>query len=147
LLTFIHKDTVQFYEYLCFETKSGFKLEASGEHLIYCLSNKNQGVPKFMLARSVIAGDFLVKYDGSLQEIATVYKIFYKGCYAPLSQSGTLIINDFVVSCYAECDHNDCHLFMKPLIMYKNSTFKEGNKILDTQIQPYAKTLQKYLPN
>jgi hypothetical protein len=79
-----------------------------------------------MLAGSVTIGDSLVKYDGKLHEIVNVSKKFYKGCYAPLTQSGTLIVNDFVVSCFAEYDHDDCHLFMKPLIMYKAMTFREG---------------------
>ena len=61
------------------------------------------------------------------------------GRYAPLTENGTLIVNGFFVSCYAEHEnHLVAHMAFKPLIL-KNKMIKsekEGEEI--DGIHPYA---------
>ena len=54
------------------------------------------------------------------------------GYYAPLSSSGTLMVNGFYVSCYAEIkNHNLAHQAMLPLALYSEikMNLTERNKI------------------
>jgi len=85
--------------------------------LIFC--NDEKGF-RFKLSSKLVIGDKLVKHDRTLAEITQIVTIKAEGFYAPLTANGTLVVNGFLASCYAEHpNHDNMHLMMKPLILYK----------------------------
>lgn len=53
------------------------------------------------------------------KKIIAVKSVFKRGYFAPLSFSGTLIVNGFFVSCYADIESHDlAHKGMFPLRLY-----------------------------
>ena len=74
-----------------------------------------------------------------------------RGFIAPLTESGTLIINGMHVSCYAFPSHSLVHFVMKPIAFwykmknyfgYEEAKSKlEAKLISDTPIHPYARFL------
>ena len=93
IYAFAHDDDETVAEFLQLQTNTGI-LEVTGEHLIYL-----HGKPNPRRADSIQVKDTLQGKDGAtvVKEIRTVQKA---GLHAPLTPSGTLIVNDIMASCY-----------------------------------------------
>lgn len=145
LVTFIHRDAKNFYPYAKITTEDDSFIEISSRHLIYC--KKNEGSVKFVWPKDLQVGDYLIRNDKSFQKISKIEQVVKLGRYAPLSQNGTLIVNGFLVSCYAEYENHDvAHLAFKPLI-FKNKIASEKNVEDLHGIHPYAQMLIKSFPS
>ena len=76
------------------------------KHLIWVLDQRKSYF-EYKTAESVLIGDHLQFYESNLNmtKIVNVYKIerlqLNQGIYAPLTQSGTLLIDNIKVSCYS----------------------------------------------
>lgn len=123
LVTFIHRDAKNLYPYAKITTEDDNTIEISSRHLIYCKTE--EGSIKFLWPKDLKIGDSLIKNDKTFLKIKSIEKVVKKGRYAPLTSNGTLIVNGFLVSCYAEYEsHNAAHLAFKPLI-FKNKVNPE----------------------
>ena len=69
-------------------------LKVTGEHLL--------AIPdgKFVAAKSLQVGDLLESGDATSAVVTEIKSAAKKGLYAPLTQSGTLIVNGIKTSCY-----------------------------------------------
>ena len=103
VITFIHRQPDLFQEFLQITTLRYKKiLKITEDHLIFVEKNgKEAAIP----ARDVKIGDMVyVKVGGKemLEKDAVqgVSIVFEKGVYAPVTLSGTILVNDVYTSCY-----------------------------------------------
>ena len=103
VITFIHRQPDLFQEFLQITTLRYKKiLKITEDHLIFVEKNgKEAAIP----ARDVKIGDMVyVKVGGqeTLEKDAVqgVSIVFEKGVYAPVTLSGTILVNDVYTSCY-----------------------------------------------
>ena len=103
VITFIHRQPDLFQEFLQITTLRYKKiLKITEDHLIFVEKNgKEAAIP----ARDVKIGDMVyVKVQGQemLEKDAVqgVSIVFEKGVYAPVTLSGTILVNDVNTSCY-----------------------------------------------
>jgi len=100
-------------------------LEISAEHLMFADSGKS------MLAASVKVGDRLIGRSNQQQQqivrVEAIQNITRRGIYAPLTETGTLLVNGILVSSYASL--NDSPLFRSQNIAH---AFVAGRRLLCT---------------
>ena len=100
VITFIHREQVKLQEFLRITTTKNNNLKITEDHLLFVEKN---GLSQAIPARVVKIGDTVyVKQNGlmrtaTVQDISTVYE---KGVYAPMTRSGTILVNDVHTSCY-----------------------------------------------
>ena len=100
VITFIHREQEKLQQFLSITTTKNSNLKITEDHLLFVEKN---GLPQAIPARVVKIGDTVyVKQNGlmktaTVQDISTVYE---KGVYAPVTRSGTILINDVHTSCY-----------------------------------------------
>merc|ERR1711998_187870 len=95
-------------------TSTGSAIELTPAHMIMTSTGMKQ-------AGEVQVGDSLVKQTGELSEV--VRKEAGKvSVTAPITMSGTIVVNGVVASCYAYGSHETIHLFLSPFrVIYKIS--------------------------
>ena len=103
VITFIHRQPDLFQEFLQITTLRYKKiLKITEDHLIFVEKNgKEAAIP----ARDVKIGDMVyVKVGGQemleKDAVQCVSIVFEKGVYAPVTLSGTILVNDVYTSCY-----------------------------------------------
>ena len=103
LVSYLHYSPNTIRTYIRFDCENGKTLDASGGHLLYVLVGEEKY--GFKMAKRLTSEDSLVDKYGKPQRIVAIRYVKKVGLYAPLSREGTLIVNDFVVSCYASSTH------------------------------------------
>ena len=119
MITFLHKDekiVSNFYVLKMLNHSEPLKLSA--EHLIarFDLETKRQ---EFIYAKDVKIGDLLFSHlKNDHVKVIDISVEAEKGAYAPLTEDGTLFVNNILVSCYANIQsHKLAHFSMQPIIM------------------------------
>mmetsp|Transcript_67077 Transcript_67077/g.119363 ORF Transcript_67077/g.119363 Transcript_67077/m.119363 type:complete len:402 (+) Transcript_67077:125-1330(+) len=108
VIAWLHFDPYDTAPVLHFRHSIG-KLHTSPGHLVFSRRPGSEGVPSTkmapILARDIRLGDRLLApwIDGTLAEpeVLEIGKVSKKGLYAPLVESGTLLVDGTAVSCYA----------------------------------------------
>jgi len=173
-LTYLHIEPEMRAEFIQLRCEDGSQLDISPEHLLFKSVN---GRAKPVPAKSIEIGESLFRISLQPQEKG-IYRskvleikscVTMSGVYAPLTQSGTLIVNGFFVSCYSHVkSHQTAHRAMGLLRFWKQkrtsgkkrnlrssechpsflNSRKEDNRTVG--IHPYAQLLmgiRKLLPN
>ncbi|CAF1424414.1 unnamed protein product [Rotaria sp. Silwood1] len=124
MIFMLDKETSKQAKFYTFITDSGHKISLTSVHLIPILSSNSK--LDYIPAKQVKLGDqFYVNINGKVnyspvQNITIEYK---KGYFAPLTMTGTLLVNDVYSSCYALAkSHKWSHLFMTPFRWYYKLT-------------------------
>jgi len=102
------------------ETSSGRKIPVTAAHSLFarqCLSDDRQWSTKS--AHEIRVGDCLPRYhtDGDVvEESVTNIRVFdARGIRQPVSEAGTIIVDDVVISCYDRVVNQDAtHLALFP---------------------------------
>lgn len=100
VISFIHREQEKLQEFLSITTTNNSNLKITEDHLLFVEKN---GLPQAIPARGVKIGDSVyVKQNeligtGTVKEISIVYE---KGVYAPVTSSGTILVDDVHTSCY-----------------------------------------------
>eukprot|EP00932_Pfiesteria_piscicida_P019188 SRR837773.6017.p1 GENE.SRR837773.6017~~SRR837773.6017.p1 ORF type:complete len:274 (+),score=57.18 SRR837773.6017:81-824(+) len=123
VVALLHENRTNVGLYLRVKHDSGY-LDVSPEHLVRALqqgafvdaSSEGSWVP----AENLRAGDYLVDADGHWVQITGVSRICLCGAFAPLTASGSLLVENVLCSCYAppsalSASHDACHAAMLPL--------------------------------
>lgn len=141
---FIHMERIGIYEFLRLfytvnhQTNFTSTIELSSNHLIFIYNQTN---PVF--ASEIDIGSKLqVIEDGELVsgEIVRIEKVKSQGFYAPLTPSGTIVINNVVSSNYASVqNHYFAHLVMQPYRWWR--MFIGPNKSIGSEINWYTSML------
>jgi len=120
-----HETTVQIYE---IETNSGRKIPVTAEHSLFvrrCLTDDRKWSPKS--AQQIQIGDCVPRFhtiDGGevIEEAVTKIRVFDAiGIRQPVTETGTIIVDDVVVSCYDRVVNQDAtHMALFPYRWFTN---------------------------
>lgn len=101
VITFIHRQPDVFQQYLKITTFTKKILKITEDHLLFV---EKEGGATAIPARDVTIGDTVfVRGDlGALERDAVhnISHVYEKGVYAPVTLSGTILVNDVLTSCY-----------------------------------------------
>ena len=101
VITFIHRQPDVFQQYLKITTFTKKILKINEDHLLFV---EKEGEATAIPARDVTIGDTVfVRGDlGALERDAVhnISHVYEKGVYAPVTLSGTILVNDVLTSCY-----------------------------------------------
>jgi hypothetical protein len=119
MITFLHKDekiVSNFYVLKMVNHSEPLKLSA--EHLIAKFDQETKQ-QEFIFAKDIKVGDLLFSHlKNDHVRVIDISTETEKGAYAPLTEDGTLFVNNILVSCYANIQsHKLAHYSMQPIIM------------------------------
>lgn len=139
--------------FLRISTRNSTKpLFISAEHLIFLFNQNQQSV----LAHQLRSGDRIQRRatDGSIQsdEISEIHSVMRNGYFAPLTPSGTIVVDDVVVSTYATVkDHHLAHRFMSFyrfwIRLFGPSNRNDGSTKEQIEIHWILKSMEKFAKN
>jgi len=120
ILDFLHADAEAFADYWTFELANGASFSASADHLIFVNVEKLA-----KRASEVVVMSDRVWYGVEAPEMVLVQsrrKERKRGVYSPLTNSGTLIVNNVHVSAYAFpiFSHEVMHMTMSPYRLFRS---------------------------
>jgi hypothetical protein len=103
-LTYLHFDPEREAEFLIIRCEGGTEITMTGSHLIFRVQG-DDGKLKATPARNIKIGDCLLHVSGHdlsrrPVRVVEIELTWSKGVYAPLTRSGTMIVDGFLVSCY-----------------------------------------------
>lgn len=135
VIAYLHKDDSIITEYYQIKTDSNETLKISGKHLIAKYESIKQNYI-FVYAKDLQVND-LIQLNSNRVKINKIDIISERGAYAPLTEDGTLYVNNVFVSCYAKIQsHKIAHFVMKPIIYLTN--YFNSNSYLINEIDSSA---------
>ncbi len=125
-ITYLHRDEHVLADFIKIITNQNKTIKISEKHLVATLRNKKV---EFILAKNLNENDFLVSYDDNenmiYEEIISIIKYVQEiGVYAPLTETGTMLVDDVLVSCYANIDKHDWAHFAFKLYIYPKNFYE-----------------------
>jgi len=146
--TYLHFEKEVSAEFLVLSCEKDLVLVISEAHILFKRSAQGNKSFKAEMARTVEIGDSLLHLNGDkVVENVRVLGIERKiclGAFAPLTKSGTLIVDGFLVSSYAHVDSQaKAHVSMAPLRLWYqlNARIGKHTKIPKSGVHAWAKTL------
>jgi len=103
-LGWIHKETETDMQFFTLETQSQ-KIVLSAKHVIFTKTNQIQPEPVTTFADMVKVGDLLHILENNTirwEEVVRIQTDTRTGIYAPLTSSGTILVDNILASCYAD---------------------------------------------
>lgn len=107
IIMFFHQDPNLRSHFRTIETEDHQKLAITPLHLIYKLNKHTQHEVVDYVNR-ITTGDLLYVRDSlhpsepiTMRRVVNVKEVTLSGVYAPLTETGTIIVDDIVASCYA----------------------------------------------
>ena len=101
VVTFIHRQPELMQEFLKITTLKKKFLQITEDHLLFV---RKGGQPSAIPARDVSIGDtmYLRGDQGELETdaVQSIGSVYEKGAYAPVTLSGSILVNDVHTSCY-----------------------------------------------
>jgi len=130
-------------EFYKLTTDSGNTLTMTGNHGLFIW---NAATAKATFAKDLSVGDLLVVSKSSnksqVERLANISIVAEFGALGPLTQSGTLIVNNISTSCYASYPHDLAHMALLPARWWphiflddEESQMKEGTRNYITNIK------------
>lgn len=157
---FIHQDYQTPTEFITLTLENGRRLSATGNHMVFILENDKK---LFIRMEEIKMGNKLIQYSheerfGSRPRVVKIEKEVKIGFICPLTMSGTLLVNGFLVSSYADVDNFKVangsffplkvwygmkDLFTKASIIEEPERKVHAKKLKSSEIHPYAKVLMR----
>lgn len=106
VLAFLDRNVNQSREFVRLDTEDGQRLTVTPSHLVMAWLPQRQTV-HYMFADQIQEGDYLLASVNSNLEPKKVVKVaavLSQGVFAPLTTTGTVIVDDVAASCYAVID-------------------------------------------
>lgn len=137
ILLFMHHSPDQSAQFLRITTESGINITITPSHLILRWQKPNvtilyDAIPVY--ARDVRVNDQLLLHGNDsrrqlfVDRIVNIEVIYQTGVYAPLTVTGTIVVNDVVASCYAVIySQRLAHLAFAPIRFYNSVTTSFSN--------------------
>ena len=139
----IHHEKKKYYPFIQLivlndQLNSTHAIEISSKHLIF-----KYGKTEAVFASEIQIGDYLqlvIQSNIFPGKVIQVNEILSQGFSAPLTYSGTIIVNDLVCSNYAEArNHHLAHLVMQPYRWWR--TIFRTKQIIETDLDWYSSIL------
>lgn len=136
--TILHFEPNRIAQYLILKTQSGDTLKISPNHLIF-LENL-----EVKFASEVKIGDVLITANGNKSMVVDINYLMRRGVFAPVTHSGTIIVDGILVSCYASFpNHHLAHVATAPLRRYYSICKK--HQMPDEGVNIYASILKLFV--
>lgn len=127
-VTYLHKDADVLAKYISIRTSFNQSITISSLHLIAKHVNSKL---EFVFAKEINLGDF-IKAESGLQKVIELSEVYRNGAYAPLTESGTIVVDSVLASCYANTNwHSAAHFVFQPLIKFSKFFNVEGGLLDD----------------
>jgi len=113
----LHMDSINgFTTFIRVTTESGKRLMLTPNHLIHIKGSS----PKFASSLQIGEEVFVIENSTVVPDIIiSTEQVFDKGANSPLTESGSIVVNDILASCYAAHNNHDAiHMFLAPLRIY-----------------------------
>lgn len=107
VITFIHRQPEVLQEFLQITTERNNILKITEDHLLFA---ERTGIARAIPARDVEVGDTLyVRAVHSVEKdaVLSISKVYEEGAYAPVTLSGTVLVNNVHTSCYFDVLSHD----------------------------------------
>jgi hypothetical protein len=110
-VSYSHEEAETLTRYVSIQTASKRHLKISEFHLIVKVNPSAE--TEFVYASELKLNDILLDADLNMDAIVSLDVVYDKGAYAPMTEAGTIIVNNVVASCYANFrSHNFAHFAM-----------------------------------
>jgi len=114
VIVFVHRQPDVMQEFLKITTLKKKTLKITKDHLLFV---EKKGQAAAIPAKNVNIGDtvYVRGGQGAVEKdaVQSISRIFEKGVYAPVTLSGTILVNDVHTSCYVDVlSHEWCHRAM-----------------------------------
>ena len=114
IVGFLDKRIGQTTTFLTLHTNMSSEITLTGSHVIF-IQASNGGKQMSKYARDIVLGDVLINEEtGTKAYVVDISESILNGYFAPLTGSGTLVVNGFLASCYASYPHWVAHMAMYP---------------------------------
>ncbi|XP_068683033.1 uncharacterized protein [Montipora capricornis] len=100
VITFIHRQPEVLQEFLSITTATNKNLKITEDHLLFV---KRKGQARAIPARDIEIGDTLYVRENNIlttDTVQAIISVYEKGVYAPVTLSGSILVNDVHTSCY-----------------------------------------------
>jgi len=125
-LGWLHHDEKVTTTFLNIATETGNRISISPRHLLMVTDNVDEE-PSMKMANTVSPGDYLLSGVAGLVQVKSVTSQVLTGVYAPLTSTGTLLVDDLLASCYAHIgSHRLAHLAASPFRIFPQILQVEG---------------------
>ena len=127
VLGFLEKNTFFVGMYFRISLEDGRILSISSTHVMF-IQRKNKFI-KDVFAKDIYIGDMVYAvYNRNVElvRVMNITKTQMSGAYVPLTDTGTLIVDDVLVSCYTNTDHWLAHSVLAPFRWYPSLLFGNG---------------------
>ena len=115
-LGWLHHDDNVTTTFLNITTETDNMISISPQHLLMVADNDNvDKSPSMKFASTVRVGNYLWSGESGLVRVKSVTSQVMKGAYAPLTSTGTLLVDDLLASSYAHLsNHEVAHFAFLP---------------------------------
>ncbi|KAG8331535.1 hypothetical protein J6590_039886 [Homalodisca vitripennis] len=127
VILFLDRNPLDSRKFLRIKTRGGSSVLLTPSHLVLRLSESEGVATEHVFAAEVAVGDhLLVAVGGGVYVRDTVVAVqaqwvHHGGVYAPLTRTGTIVVDDILVSCYALINSQTiAHLAFAPYRLYFN---------------------------
>jgi len=119
-LGWLHRDDNLTATFLHIATETGNKISLTPQHLLLVASSSTDKAPGMRFASTVRVGDYLWSGGRSgLVRVKSVTSQLMTGVYAPLTSTGTLLVDDLLASSYAHLvNHKVAHWAFLPYRLF-----------------------------
>ena len=144
LTFFVHQQQGPSIDYLRVSTTES-TLEITPSHLILMRRRDDTSPPKYLRAARLRPSDRIFSIqsgsNGTMQETEVIrieQNIRRTDAFGPLTEAGTLVVDDMLVSCYAQYEHHSLiHLAMFPFRLWKTIKNQAVSSYDQTELHPY----------
>jgi len=113
-LGWLHHDDNVTTTFLRITTETGNTITISPLHLLMVTDNLDKR-PSMRFANTVSVGDYLWSGGSGLTKVKSIVSKVQTGVYAPLTSTGTILVDGLLASCYAHlASHDLAHLAFLP---------------------------------
>nr|APD15680.1 lophotrochozoan hedgehog-related [Acanthochitona crinita] len=117
VLMFLKRHPATQAVYSVLRTDKG-SIRMTPRHIVFTDSSNNTAHRQPRFAQDVSVGDYLFSAETSGLEPARVLEIdseIMEGVYVPLTETGTLVVDGILASCYSSINHHVAHAFLTPV--------------------------------
>uniref|UniRef100_A0A8D8T2N3 Hedgehog protein n=1 Tax=Cacopsylla melanoneura TaxID=428564 RepID=A0A8D8T2N3_9HEMI len=125
VLLFLHRDADLVHSFVEISTESGTTIKLTPSHLLLRWRRQNSKTilndVEYTYAESVAVNDSILvhKDKAYVERVTSIRRVVHTGVYAPLTSSGTIVVDDVLASCYAVIDNQFlAHLSFSPIRFY-----------------------------
>ena len=150
---YLHKEENTLAYFIQITTNKNKILKISEKHLISKMNTATNRID-YVFAKDLNHSDLIVISQNGMinyEEVVKIEQVEEMGIYAPLTESGTIIVDNILASCYAHVDNHELAHFAFKLYFFMRNIYeivfnRLNNESYQTGLHWYADFLIKFSP-